>query len=89
MGGQDFKTIHAWVKKYFLWARVVLLKCALLAFKRPALTLERRFYALIQFLHEELARLPQFEIHVGYRFFAFVRDIDRRDRLSRRPPDAP
>lgn len=70
MAGQDFRTLHAWVKKYFLWARIVLLKCALIVFERQAPTLERRFYALLKFLHERMARLPQFEVHVGYRFFA-------------------
>ena len=27
-------------------------------------------------------------VYCGYRFIAFVRDLERRDKLSRRPPDA-
>jgi hypothetical protein len=70
MGGSDFKVLHAWMKRYYFWARIVLLKSTLVVFKHKGLTLERRYYSLIKFLHEEMARLPQFETFVGYRFFA-------------------
>lgn len=69
MAGPDFKVLHTWMKRYYLWARIVLLKSTLVVFQRKEVTLERRYYALIKFLHEEMARLPQFETFVGYRFF--------------------
>ena len=69
MAGPDFKVLHTWMKRYYLWARIVLLKSTRLVFQHKEVTLERRYYALIQFLHEEMARLPQFETFVGYRFF--------------------
>jgi hypothetical protein len=70
LDGTDFKLIHSWVKERFLWARVVLLKCTLEVFQRVSVRLEDRFYAVMKFLHEVMACIPQFEIHVAYRFFA-------------------
>jgi hypothetical protein len=70
MSSPDFKVLHAWMKKYYLWARIILLKSTLLVFHKNKQTLEGKFYTLLKFLHEEMARLPQFEVLVVYRFFA-------------------
>ncbi|HRH97910.1 MAG TPA: hypothetical protein PLB55_18360 [Prosthecobacter sp.] len=86
MEDESFKVIHQRMKQHFLMARIVLLKCALIVFKRQALTLEKRFFALLEFLHEEIGRLPQFESLAAYRFFdmdvgtSFFQRIQRNSR---------
>jgi hypothetical protein len=69
MASDDFRVLHAWVKEHFHWARIVLMKAALLVFRGNAKSVEARFAALLEFLHFELARLPQFEIYAAHRFF--------------------
>lgn len=65
-----FKALYSHIKRHYLVARIVILKATLLTFETRGASVEGRFYSLLKFLHEELARLPQFEIHVAYRFFA-------------------
>jgi hypothetical protein len=69
MKGADFRTLHRWVKEFYNWSRLILLKCSLIAFSRKGTTLETRMRELLRFLHEEFARFLQFEIYVAYRFF--------------------
>ena len=69
MDGPDFKAVHSLAKHHFTWARIILLKSALVVFENPASTASRRFYILLKFFHERFARLLQFETHVAYRYF--------------------
>jgi hypothetical protein len=55
MDGSDFRAVHSLAKHHFLWARVILLKSALIVFEKPASNASSRFYALLEFLHERLA----------------------------------
>jgi len=69
MGKADFRTLHTWVKDHYLWSRIVLIKAALPFFEGRCKETTTLFLELLKFLHDELARLPQFEIHVAHRFF--------------------
>jgi hypothetical protein len=69
MGKADFRTLHTWVKDHYLWSRIVLIKAALLFFEGRCKETPTLFFELLKFLHDELARLPQFEIYVAHRFF--------------------
>ena len=69
MGKADFRSLHTWVKDQYLWSRIVLIKAALLFFEGRCKETTTLFFELLKFLHDELARLPQFEIYVAHRFF--------------------
>ena len=66
MRGPDFKLIHQWMKQHYHWARVVLIKAALLTFAHPSWNVEKRLYALLEYLHTDLARIPNFELYVAH-----------------------
>lgn len=68
MDGQDFRAAHSLAKHHFTWARIILLKSTLIVLEKPASTASSRFYVLLKFLHERLARLLQFETLVAYRY---------------------
>ena len=67
--GADFALLSGWAANRFLWAKVILTKAALIAFAMPSASAGARLYELLQFLHDRLARLPQFEIYAAFRFF--------------------
>ena len=67
--GQDFATLAMWATNRFLWAKVTLTKAALIHFDRPGASACSKLYALLEFLHSELARLHQFDIYAAFRFF--------------------
>jgi len=67
--GQDFKILYARLKEHYLWSRIVLIKATLLFFDGRLSTVATLFYSLLKFLHDELARFPQFEIYAAHRFF--------------------
>ncbi len=69
MGKADFRTLLTWVKDHYLWSRIVLIKAALLFFQSRRKNTATLFFELLSFLHDELARLPQFEVYVAHRFF--------------------
>jgi len=69
MNGTDFRAVHSGAKNHFLWARIILLKSTLITFEKPTFGASDRFYSLLAFLHEKLARFLQFEVHVAYRYF--------------------
>jgi hypothetical protein len=69
MDGPDFRAVHSWAKHHFTWARIILLKSTLIVFEKPTSSAASRFYALLKFLHDRLARLLQFETFVAYRYF--------------------
>ena len=69
MGKADFRTLHTWVKDHYLWSRIVLIKAALLFFEGRSKETGTLFFELLKFLHDELGRLPQFEIYVAHRLF--------------------
>ncbi len=68
MGKADFRTLQTWVKDHYLWSRIVLIKAALLFFAGRCRNTTTLFFELLKFLHDELARLPRFEIYVAHRF---------------------
>jgi hypothetical protein len=70
MRGPDFLILHQWAKEHYTWAKVVLLKSTLIAFTSAKNAVESRMKELLQFLHNELARFPQFGIYVAFRFFS-------------------
>lgn len=65
----DFKILHASIKSHYLLARIVLLKATLLFFEDHSKSVQSLFFRLLKFLHDEMARLPQFEIYLAHRFF--------------------
>jgi hypothetical protein len=69
MDNADFRTLHTWVKDHYLWSRIVLIKAALLLLEGRCKETGTLFFELLKFLHDELGRLPQFEIYVAHRFF--------------------
>ena len=69
MGRADFRTLHTWVKDHYLLSRIVLIKAALLSFEGRRKNTSTLFFELLKFLHDELGRLPRFEIYVAHRFF--------------------
>ena len=69
MDNADFRTLHTWVKDHYLWSRIVFIKAALLLFEGRFKEIGTLFFELLKFLHDELGRLPQFEIYVAHRFF--------------------
>ena len=69
MGNAGFRTLQTWVKDHYLWSRIVLIKAALLLFADGCKNITTLFFELLKFLHDALARLPQFEIYVAHRFF--------------------
>jgi hypothetical protein len=69
MKGADFRTLHQWVMEHYRWSRLTLLESAIIVFTRKGATVEDRMRELLRFLHDELARFPQFEIYVAYQFF--------------------
>ena len=69
MGKADFGTLHTWVRDHYLWSRIVLIRAALLFFEGRSKETGTLFSELLKFLHDELGRLPQFEIYVAHRFF--------------------
>jgi hypothetical protein len=69
MKGPDFKLLHGWADNQFRWAKIVLTKAALLGFDQRLRTTEERLYHLLEFLHTQLGRIPDFETYVAYRFF--------------------
>ena len=69
MESKDFKAVHSWAKHYFLWARIILLKATLIVFENTTNNAEEKFYTLLKFLHERLARILQLETNVAYRYF--------------------
>jgi hypothetical protein len=72
--GADFRLLHDWSKKQIEWADVVLTKAALIGFDSGLKSVKQKLHSLLEFLHRKLARLPQFEVYVAYRFFALRQD---------------
>src|SRR5437899_447592 len=69
MKGPDFKLLHGWAENQFRWSKIVLTEAALLGFDKQLRTTEERLYRLLEFLHTQLGRIPNFEVYVAYRFF--------------------
>ena len=69
MGKADFRTLQTWVNDHYLWSRIVLIKAALLFFEGRSKETGTLFFELLKFLHDELGRLPQFEIYVAHWLF--------------------
>jgi hypothetical protein len=70
MQGPDFRTVYEGLAlEHYRWARVTLLKSTIIAFTTPA-NVESRMGELFHFLHDELARFPQFPIYLAFRFFS-------------------
>ena len=67
--GPDFATLAKWAANRFLWAKLTLTKAALIHFDRPQASAGSKLFALLEFLHGELARLHQFDIYAAFRFF--------------------
>jgi hypothetical protein len=69
-----FRSLHDWSNRQVAWADVVLTKAALIGFDPAFKSVKQKLHSLLEFLHQNLARLPQFEVSVAYRFFALRQD---------------
>ena len=70
MKTKPFKNLHGHMKERFIHARVILLKMALISLQKSRASTEKLFYEFCRFCHEELARIPQPETYMAYRFFS-------------------
>jgi len=85
--GPDFATLAEWATNRFLWAKLTLTEAALIHFDQPQASAGSKLFALLEFLHNELARLHQFDIYAAFRFFELTSNEPFFRGLQRNSPN--